>query len=82
MMGKALKIVRFVDANDAEVYWDVAFFSELSESELQKKVEEIIDKFERSGLDDWTFEDITEELKKQNLIEEPDFGVDWCEIYV
>lgn len=79
---KTLKIVRFIDASDAEVYWDAAFFSMLSENELQKKVEEIVDKFESHGLEDWTFEDITKELKKQNLIEEPGFNVDWCEIYV
>jgi len=81
-MGKALIIARFMDARDNEVLWDTAFFSELSEYELQKKTEEIVKKFENSGFDDYTFEDIIDELKKQKLVEEPDFGVDWCEIFV
>ena len=88
-MGKALKIITFVDATDERVYWSTAFFSKLSEDELQKKANEIVDKFEKivdkfknHGLDEWTFEDIIEELKKQNLIEEPDFDVDWYEIAV
>ena len=34
------------------------------------------------GFDDYSFEDIIEELKKQNLIEEPDFSVEWYEIFV
>ena len=81
-MGKTLKIVTFIDAADERVYWETAFFSELSEDELYKKANEIVDKFEKNGLDDWTFDDIAKELKKQNLIEEPDFDVDWCEIYL
>ena len=82
MMGKALIIARFKDATDEEVYWDAVFFSELSEYELQKKTEEIVKKFENEGFDDYTFIDIVDELKKQNLIEDPDFNVDWCEIYL
>jgi len=79
-MEKTLIIAKFRDAKDEEVYWDDVFFTELSEYELQKKTEEIVEKFENSGFDDYTFEDIVEELKKQNLIEEPDFSVDWYEI--
>jgi len=79
-MEKTLIIVKFRSAKDEEVYWDSVFFSELSEYELQEKTEEIVEKFENSGFDDWTFEDIAKELKKQNLVEEPDFGVDWYEI--
>ena len=82
MVGKTLKFVRFMDIYDAEAYYDDVFFSELSKYELQKKVEEIVESFEKSGFNDWTFKDIVKELKKQNLIEEPDFGVDWCDIYV
>jgi len=80
-MEKALIIARFMDASDKEIHWDAVFFSELSEYELQEKTEEIVKKFENSGFDDYTFEDIIEELKKQNLIEEPDFSVDWYEIF-
>ena len=81
-MEKALIIAKFRDAKDEEVYWDDVFFSDLSEDELQEKTEEIVEKFENSGFDDNSFEDIVEELKKQNLIEEPDFDVDWYEIAV
>jgi len=79
-MEKPLIIARFRLEKDEEVYWDDVFFSELSEDELQEKTEEIVEKFENSGFDDYTFVDIVEELKKQNLVEEPDFSVDWYEI--
>ena len=81
-MEKTLIIAKFRDAKDEEVYWDDVFFSDLSEDELQEKTEEIVEKFENSGFDDYTFEDIVEEHKKQNLVEEPNFDVDWYEIFL
>jgi len=77
---KTLKIVRFVDSADKDVYWDAVFFSELSEAELQEKVDEIIKYFENNNDYDWTFEDILDELFKRKLIEKLDCKVDWCEI--
>lgn len=81
-MEKSLIVVRFRDTSDNEIIWDTAFFTELSEYELLKKMEEIVEKFENRGFDDYSFEDIIAELKKQNLIEEPDFSVEWYEIFV
>jgi len=81
-MGKTLRIVRFVDENNEDILGDTMFFSDLTEYKLQEKVFEIVRKFRKSGFRDWGIKDIVDELKKQNLIEEPDFNVDWCEIYL
>ena len=81
-MGKTLRIVRFVDENNEDILGDTMFFSDLTEYKLQEKVFEIVRKFRKSGFRDWGIKDIVDELKKQNLIEDPDFNVDWCEIYL
>ena len=81
-MGKTLRIVRFVDENNEDILGDTMFFSDLTEYKLQEKVFEIVRKFRKSGFRDWGIKDVVYELKKQNLIEDPDFNVDWCEIYL
>lgn len=81
-MGKTLRIVRFVDENNEDILGDTMFFSDLTEYKLQEKVFEIVRKFRKSGFRDWGIKDVVDELKKQNLIEGPDFNVDWCEIYL
>ena len=75
MERKRLIIARFMDASNNDVLWDTIFFSELTERELQKKTEEIVAKLKKSGFRDWSFKDIVEELKKQKLVEEPEFDI-------
>ena len=65
MERKRLIFARFMDASDNDILMDAIFFSELTERELQKKTEEIVAKFKKSRLRDWSFKDIVEELKKQ-----------------
>jgi len=77
---KTLKVVTFRDPVDGDVKWDAVFFSELSEAELQEKVEEIIKWFESTDNYDWDYEDLVDELFKRKLAEKVDCGVDWCEI--
>ena len=71
-----------MDISDNDVFMDAFFFSELTERELQEKTEEIVAKFKKSRLRDWSFKDIVEELKKQKLAEEPEFDIGWYEVFV
>jgi len=82
MERKRLIFARFMDASDNDILMDAIFFSELTERELQKKTEEIVAKFKKSRLRDWSFKDIVEELKKQKLAEEPEFDIGWYEVFV
>ena len=81
-MKKNLIIAKFKDATDKDIYWDACFFTKLSERELQKKVKEVVEKFENEEFYDYSFIDIVEDLRKQNLVDEVNFDVDWYEIFV
>ena len=77
---KTLKVVTFRDSVDGDVKWGAVFFSELSEEELQEKVDEIIKWFESTDNYDWNYEDLVDELFRRKLAEKVNCGVEWCGI--
>ncbi len=82
MGRKRLIIARFKDIINEKTLCDAIYFSELTERELQNKALEIVRNFRKTGFRDWNCKDVIEELKKQNLIEEPEFDICWYEVFV
>lgn len=83
MAEKRLAIIKFRDPNDSDVFMDYVVYTTHSESELQEAVDKIKKQFYDEGFEDWTFDDMMEELKKQGFIERlpEDIVVDWVELY-
>ena len=79
---KRLIIARFTESINEKMLCDATFFSELTERELQNKISEIIRNFRKSGFREWTVKDIIKELKKEELVEEPEFSINLYDVYV
>ena len=77
---KILKIIHFQDPNDGTMQQDAVGFSKYSNSDLQKMAEKIVEDFEKEDFDDWSYDDVLDEMIKRGYLEIPDFEVDWAEI--
>jgi hypothetical protein len=63
-----IKTIKFMDRTEPEINWIITAETELNEQELQRAVDEIIAEFEKEDYEDWTFEDIVEELEKLGIL--------------
>jgi len=64
-----IKIITLRDRREPdEVNWTIVAETSLTEDILQGLVEDIIEEFENSNFDNWTFEDIAKELEKRGKI--------------
>ena len=76
----ALTILRFQDPNIRECWIEYVVETGISEDELQKLAEQIRDKFEGEGFEDWSYDDITGEMEKIGHIKRLNF--EYKEIYI
>ena len=75
-----LKIVQFVDSRKRGI-WEVEFFSDLSEDELQKEVNEVIEELDKTTFA-WTVRDILRLLEERERIKVPKFSIERYKITI
>lgn len=77
-----LAIIHMQDPNDSEVNWDCVAYSTVYMDELQRIVDEIKKEFEEQRDNDWTFEDICNELFEREILFPVKEEVDYMDIFV
>jgi len=63
-----LKLITLQDPNDNDINWQILAETNLSEIEMEEKIKEIVNNFEKNGIWDWDYEMLVKELEKEGYI--------------